>query len=54
MCGGEKYFSAIPYSTYDLPIELQWYWIYSGLSLVSTQPVEKGASIRLLAVFLLM
>jgi len=24
MCGGEKYFSSIPYSTYDLPRELQW------------------------------
>jgi len=24
MCGGEKYFSAVPYSTYDPPRKLQW------------------------------
>jgi len=34
MCGGKIYFSAILYSTYDLPRKLQWYWIYLGLSVV--------------------
>jgi len=44
MCGGEKYFSAILYSTY-LPRELQWYWTYLDLSVVPTQLVQKGVSI---------
>jgi len=40
MCGGEKYFSAIPYSTYDPPRKLQWYSTYLGLSVVPAQPVS--------------
>jgi len=45
MCGGETYFSAIPYSTDDLPRELQWCWTYLDLSVVPAQLVQKGVSI---------
>jgi len=45
MRGGKKYFSAIPYSTYDPPRKLQWYWTYLELLVVPSQPVQKGASI---------
>jgi len=58
MCGGEKYSSAIPYSTCDppsklqsaakispIPSKLQWYWTYLGLSVVPAQLIQKGASI---------
>jgi len=42
---GERYFSAIPYSIYDPATDLQWYWTYQELSVVPTQPVQKGALI---------
>jgi len=45
MCVSEKYFSAIPYSTYDLPRKLQLYWTYLDLSAIPAQPVQKGALI---------
>jgi len=41
---------AIPYFTYDLPRKLLWYWTYLGLSVVPAQPVQKSASIWVLAV----
>jgi len=51
MCRGEKYFSAISYSTYDPLRKFQCNLTYTvGLSVVSAQPVQKGASIRILAV----
>jgi len=40
MCGGEKYFSAIPYPTYDPSRKLQWYWTYLDL-LVAAITIEK-------------
>jgi len=45
MCRDERYFSAIKYSTYDPPRELQWYWTYLDLLAVPAQQVQKGASI---------
>jgi len=44
MGGGEKYFSAIPYSTYDLPREVldPRFRSFSGSRV---QPVQKGSSI---------
>jgi len=45
MCEWEKYFFAIPYSTYDLRRKLQLCWTDLGLSVFSAQPVQKGASI---------
>jgi len=42
-------FSAIPYSAYDPPRKLQWYWTYLDLLVVPAQPEQKSASIWVLA-----
>jgi len=50
MCGGEKCFSAIPYSTHDPPRKPQWHWTYLDLLVVPAQPVQNGAPISQLEV----